>query len=377
MLNMEVLVSLHRQEDNMINQKLVFYAPNVHTGGGLVLLKNLIATWPGGELILILDSRARKNLELPINAKVYWVLPSLKSRIKAEFLLWHNSAKNVKVLCFHGLPPLLRSSGNVVSFLQNRNYICANKIPHITLWTMLRINMERLIFRLLRHRVSLYIVQTPSMRDALSRWYSETGGSVPESSIRVIPFFEKITKHADTEACLWDFIYVADGEAHKNHRNLIRAWQLLADEGIKPSLCLTLHERNSELKLEINEVIKKCKLEIYDLGELSRENIIQQYCKTHALIFPSCSESFGLPLIEANFMGLPILASEMDYVRDVCVPNETFDPSSPLSIARAVKRFLGYPDAPISLKDPGSFWDEVLGDFEGDDTHKVIRGLKI
>ena len=51
-------------------------------------------------------------------------------------------------------------------------------------------------------------------------------------------------------------------------------------------------------------------------------------------------ESFGLPLLEAKFLGLPILASELDYVRDVVEPTETFDPESPVSISRAVQRFL-------------------------------------
>jgi hypothetical protein len=32
------------------------------------------------------------------------------------------------------------------------------------------------------------------------------------------------------------FLYVASGEPHKNHRNLVEAWTLLAEEGIKPGL---------------------------------------------------------------------------------------------------------------------------------------------
>ena len=40
-------------------------------------------------------------------------------------------------------------------------------------------------------------------------------------------------------------------------------------------------------------------------------------------------------------MGIPIVASELNYVRDVCQPQETFNPHEPLSIARAMQRFLG------------------------------------
>ena len=58
------------------------------------------------------------------------------------------------------------------------------------------------------------------------------------------------------------------------------------------------------------------------------------------MIFLSLVESFGLPLIEASKLPLHIVASELDYVRDVCVPKENFNPKSSNSIAVAVRRFL-------------------------------------
>jgi len=346
--------------------KLIFYAPNVHAGGGLVLLKNLITSWPGGALTLVLDSRARSELEILLKEKVYWVKPSFKSRIMAEFFLWRNSSISARVLCFHGLPPLLSSGANVILFLQNRNYICKNNATQFNLWTSLRINIELIIFRLFKNRVSHYIVQTPSMRDALKEWISRASDPLSMPKISVTPFFGEKFNPSLPKIFSWDFIYVADGEAHKNHRNLIKAWELLAKEGIRPSLCLTLNERNSALKFYIDHAIMKNELQIYDLGSLSREDVIIHYRKSRALIFPSYSESFGLPLIEASLLDLPILAPEMDYVRDVCIPVETFDPNSPMSIARSVKRFLGYSASPISLKEPNFFWDTVLENFKND-----------
>ena len=79
-----------------------------------------------------------------------------------------------------------------------------------------------------------------------------------------------------------------------------------------------------------------------------------------ALIFPSRTESFGLPLIEAMHHGLPILAPELDYVRDVVTPIETFDPSSPISIARAVRRFLGNAEPTAQIHSAEDFLLEVL-----------------
>ncbi len=160
----------------------------------------------------------------------------------------------------------------------------------------------------------------------------------------------------------WDFVYVADGEAHKNHRNLLQAWQLLAQDNLKPSLALTLSSRDAGLKQEVALATEQIGRHIRDLGQMPRAEVLGLYANARALIFPSTSESFGLPLIEASYLGLPIIASELDYVRDVCVPADTFDPHSPVSIARAVKRFLGCPEPTVILRTPAEFWAELLQD---------------
>jgi glycosyltransferase involved in cell wall biosynthesis len=139
----------------------------------------------------------------------------------------------------------------------------------------------------------------------------------------------------------FDFIYVASGEAHKNHKALINAWGILADEGLFPSLALTLvPEQAPELcALAAKEMVSRG-ARIHTIGFVSHERVMSMYRESGALIYPSIFESFGLPLIEAQQVGLPVLAPELDYVRDVIEPDETFDPRSPISIARAVRRHL-------------------------------------
>ncbi|MBK8524694.1 MAG: glycosyltransferase [Betaproteobacteria bacterium] len=85
-------------------------------------------------------------------------------------------------------------------------------------------------------------------------------------------------------------------------------------------------------------------LKIRNLGHLSACDITTLYAESGALIYPSLFESYGLPLLEATSFGLPIIASELDYVRDVSDPVFSFDPTSAVSIARSVKRYLGRKD---------------------------------
>ena len=82
------------------------------------------------------------------------------------------------------------------------------------------------------------------------------------------------------------------------------------------------------------------------------------------MIYPSKIESFSIPLIEANEYNIPIIASELDYVRDVCNPVETFNPNSAKSISRSVKRFLGLKQELIKVNGSKYFLNEVLNNFK-------------
>lgn len=345
--------------------ELILYAPNVHTGGGGVLLQALLSACPKSiSLTAFLDARARDQFSLPQGAKVFWVTASVGSRLSAEFNLHKVSRDGVRVLCFHGLPPLFPNSAHNHVFLQNRLYLGFFSLMRFKFKTQVRLAFERFVSQAFRHRVSEYIVQTPSMQRAVMKWYGEEKAVSRMLSVRVMPFVDEIAVPVQRNDSVrdWDFIYVADGEAHKNHVNLLEAWRLLANDGLRPSLVLTLGKRDEALWHELEAVSARQALRISNLGYLPREKIIDFYHKAKALIFPSTTESFGLPLIEATVAGLPILASELDYVRDVCVPVQTFDPHSPVSIARAVKRFLGQPNPTVELHTPAEFWSALLED---------------
>jgi glycosyltransferase involved in cell wall biosynthesis len=101
-------------------------------------------------------------------------------------------------------------------------------------------------------------------------------------------------------------------------------------------------------------------LKVKNAGWLSQLEVFSLYKIAGASIYPSTLESFGLPLIEARQAGLPVLAPELDYVRDVLDPEQTFDPESVVSIARAVKRFLGLQEEPLPLQDAAVFIEYLL-----------------
>lgn len=54
------------------------------------------------------------------------------------------------------------------------------------------------------------------------------------------------------------------------------------------------------------------------LGSISEEELIDQYKNCTALIYPSISEGFGLPLIEAMWYCKKIIVADKDYAREIC-----------------------------------------------------------
>lgn len=331
--------------------RLLLYAPNVHTGGGFVLLKALLEDWPADKpLVAWLDDRARGTMKLRTDARVVWVKASAGSRLGAEFSLAREGRASDTALCFHGLPPLLKQRAKIVLFQQNRNYFGEVDLTTFAWRTRQRLRYEQTLSRVFRHRVQTYWVQTPSMARNLRNWFGNDAVDV-----RVLPFVlvhSSVEPHPNLAA---EFLYVADGEAHKNHETLLKAWQILADQGLRPSLTLTLTPRDARLRHVVALATKNHDLNISDLGLLPHAQVLSLYGNARALIFPSLSESFGLPLVEARRAGLPIIASELDFVRDVCAPVETFDPKSAVSIARAVRRFMGVPEAPVDPRSPADF----------------------
>ena len=104
----------------MVSRRLYIHATNVHMGGGLTLLKAIINALPVDiEVVLCLDKRVQKILNMPQNVQIKYVEPTLIQRLAAEKWLSRNVAFHDVVLCFGNLPPLFKLRGHVSVFVQN------------------------------------------------------------------------------------------------------------------------------------------------------------------------------------------------------------------------------------------------------------------
>ena len=339
---------------------LIIHAPNIHQGGGKALLLPLLeAARKQGSVRVILDKRLTVPASLIDGLTAVRVRPSILGRLAGEWTLRSWVKETDTVLCFGNLPPLFHVKGKVVVFLQNRYLLTKLPLQGFPWRTRMRIRVERLCLARRIRRADTVVVQTPSMQQEV---FASLG--VPS---RLLPFcascldYRRSMARIETRgATLYDFVYVATGEPHKNHWTLLEAWRLLAVDGLRPSLCLTIPEdRFPQLVAAIRRVSGEHSLRIEN-RVFSLKDLQTLYTQAGTLIYPSLTESLGLPLIEARAAGLPIIAGELDYVRDVVDPEETFDPQSPVSLARAVKRFLGQEEPALPLLRPEEFLQSIV-----------------
>lgn len=101
--------------------------------------------------------------------------------------------------------------------------------------------------------------------------------------------------------------YPATMHFYKNHAVLAEALKRLAGDRFLLHFTCT----REECAVDTGGIAVECR------GTLSREQMDGMYRAVDALVFPSYIETYGLPLLEAASAGLPVLAADLPYAREV------------------------------------------------------------
>lgn len=112
--------------------------------------------------------------------------------------------------------------------------------------------------------------------------------------------------------------YPASTHIYKNHIDIVLAMRLLSERGYGDDIRVhftCVKDTSIYFVRQIN------KFGIDDMfvfeGVIPFEKVIGFYKSVDALLFPSYIETFGLPLIEAASMGLPVLCNDLPFTREV------------------------------------------------------------
>lgn len=314
---------------------MVIDALYVNNSGGLVLLKYLVkkALELRSDVLFLIDSRCAEIFkDVPeekkeVLAATYWNRLSFYSKNKNKF---------GGVLCFGNVPPPIRLKCNVFTYLHNPlllatpgSYPLLQKISKFLKTSFIRLHLGN---------TDGIFIQTSFMADLL-----KTQWNYPDSKIHFFPFYDasRFTPLKSVAKQPNDYLFINDGNPHKNHINLLKAWELINKERPDWRLHLTVTDRNPTVKQEIENYVK-AGVNVVNHGFVDP---VAVYSQCQYLVYPSLTESFGLGLMEGYAAGLQIISSDLPYAHSVVKPSAVFDPLNPRNLAEIIlKNRIDSPD---------------------------------
>lgn len=313
----------------MIKRKIkIIFAAGIHSGGGLFIFNYLKSKIISKEDIVYIDERLRDIKSLG-KLRLIYVKKNIFSKIYYEFKAIRSKVRNNNEIIFlNGLPPFLRTSKKVTVYFQNANILkYENNIYHLFSFDFFR----SIKFLLFRRNVNKWIVFSKYSKKILSKYINRKKIYLEKINIKL--------ENNEKNKKVYDFIYPASGEEHKNHKKLIEAFIELSKKKCFPKLLITLNNKEYK-RLNILYYKKKYKLKIFNKPNKNRKVFLKNYSKSRALIYPTTSETLGLPLLEAKKMGMDILASNEEFAKNYTTKKYIFNPYKTESIVKVILNYL-------------------------------------
>ena len=116
------------------------------------------------------------------------------------------------------------------------------------------------------------------------------------------------------------FVVLATIEARKNHLLLLQIWQRLIQQLGEDAPYLVLVGQRGWEADQVFNLLDRCEVVKHRVIECSSSCDVElkaTLLNAQALLFPSFVEGFGLPLVEALSLGVPVLASDIAVFREI------------------------------------------------------------
>lgn len=140
------------------------------------------------------------------------------------------------------------------------------------------------------------------------------------------------------------FVTLGTIEGRKNHLLLLEIWQQLVVEiGAAAPTLVVIGQRGweSERALAMLDRPSDFAGRVIELNNCGDEELSAWIGGARALLMPSFTEGFGLPIIEALALGTPVIASDLPVFREIAGGIPTFiDPNDRTQWARWIQAFV-------------------------------------
>jgi glycosyltransferase involved in cell wall biosynthesis len=152
------------------------------------------------------------------------------------------------------------------------------------------------------------------------------------------------------------FLYVGQWRSHKNLLTLARAFKKVLDGGFGDKIDLVFTGKIDPKYPELIEEIKRLGIEnnIKLTGFVEDEDLPVIYNNALAFVFPSLSEGFGLPALEAQACSLPVISSTSSSLPEVLGEGALFfNPNSVSDLSKKMIEVIKDPKLKSELIEKG------------------------
>jgi glycosyltransferase involved in cell wall biosynthesis len=141
--------------------------------------------------------------------------------------------------------------------------------------------------------------------------------------------------------------YVGTTRLHKNMKNLLQAFNI-ASKQLPPATKLVITGNETYLDVADKAVVDEINAggeRVFFTGFVSGFVLEQLFKNADAFIFPSLSEGFGIPVLEAFYFNKPLLCSDTTSLPEIAGDAALyFNPADPAAIAAAIVQFYTQPE---------------------------------
>ena len=157
------------------------------------------------------------------------------------------------------------------------------------------------------------IYNSQATRDAAEAWFAQVG-PVPEGLVAHLGTEDAPPPVFRAESARPQFITIGTIEPRKNHAMLLRIWQRL-HRALPAGEVPLLHVagRRGWKNREVFHMLDNDPMmgvSVFEHNDLSDDALQALLAESRALLFPSHVEGFGLPLVEAARLGVPVICGE-------------------------------------------------------------------
>lgn len=164
------------------------------------------------------------------------------------------------------------------------------------------------------------IVNSQATRDELFNFASARNLPVPPCAVASLaPARLPAPFHGRPEKKPY-FVILGTIEPRKNHSLLLHLWrQLVAEFGEVAPKLVVIGQRGWECE-QVVDLLDRCAAlqeHVIELPRCEDRELSTWLAHAQALLFPSFIEGFGMPLVEALMLGVPVIASDLPVFREI------------------------------------------------------------